>query len=228
MPADGRVPIITGTGARVEAEHDDFQDLGADPGARLGGGRGAFGRAAGGPAGHAASGRADPSGGGPRPGAQGRAATASDAGWQRRALVPRRARFEPGGTEGALRRLPYARGELPPRAAQSAQRLLSLDQGLVPEPGGPEARARTALGQRRLDHDPRSAESAEARPGLLPQPRLDRWLYRRVECRHGGDLDAHTRRRADRHPSLSSEQRLFSIRRRPRRSAWQSREPLAE
>src|SRR5204863_463994 len=93
-------------------------------------------------------------------------------------------------------------------------RLLPLDQGVVPEPGGSEARAGPALGRRGLDHDPRPAEPAEARSRLLSAARLDRWLHRRVECRHGGDLDAHTRRRADRYPSLSSA-RLLDYKARP-------------
>ena len=45
----------------------------------------------------------------------------------------------------------------------------------------------------------------QPRHRLLREPRLDRRLHRRVQRRHGGDLDAHPRRRADRHPALASE-----------------------
>ena len=68
----------------------------------------------------------------------------------------------------------------------------------------------------------------EARPRVLRHARLDRWLHRGVQRRHGGDLDA--RRRTTCRSTSSrkaSEQRVFRIRRRARRSARQSREPFA-
>ena len=107
-----------------------------------------------------------------------------------RALLPRGTRPLAGRPEGALGRLPHARGRLPSRRAQSPQRLLPVDQGLLSQRGGPQARPRASLGYRRLDHDPRAAEPHEARSGLLPEARLDRRLHRRVQRRHGGDLDA--------------------------------------
>ena len=140
------------------------------------------------------------------------------------------ARAQPHRPEGALGRLPHSRGQLPARAPQSAQRLLPVDQGVLPE------RRRTCRRARAHHWDTGGSIMIHGLPNLLKHDpeyyahaRLDRRLHRGVQCRHGRDLDARLRRHADRHPPLTaSEQRVFRVRRRARRPARQPREPFAD
>ena len=56
--------------------------------------------------------------------------------------VPDPPRPQPRGSQAARRRLPHARGSLLPLAAQSPQRVLPLDRGVLSQRRGPAPRAR--------------------------------------------------------------------------------------
>ena len=74
-------------------------------------------------------------------------------------------------------------------AAQSAQRFLPVDPGVLPErPRTCSGAQRNGWAAGRLDHDPRPAERAAARARLLRDAGLDRWLHRGHERRHGRNL----------------------------------------
>ena len=99
--------------------------------------------------------------------------------------------LNPIGQKERAGRLPHARGQLPARAAQPAQRLLPVDPGVLSERRGPAPRAR------RSHWDTGGSIMIHGLPNILKHepeyyetPRLDRWLHRRVQRRHGGDLDA--------------------------------------
>ncbi len=137
------------------------------------------------------------------------------------AQLPRGAGAGARRPQGARRRLPHPRGSLFPGAPQSAQRLFSVDPGVLSE------RPRISRRARREHVDPGGSimihglpEYPESSAGLLRQGGLDRWLHSAVGFGYGGGVADDARQHADRNPALSAASRRTPVpteRRRPGR-----------